>query len=261
MAERDAELDDEEELGMDDPNDVDADIEDDTENPDDPDLEASDESLDDDLTDPPPRRQQPTRGESRHQRLANRAAEAERRERELAERLARIEGQQEVLTRQPNPGQSEAARLAEQERINNMSDREYAQYEARQLEQRTHQALQVQGFQAQDRLDKLDFRDLCRENTAYASVQKEVEARLETLRRQGSNVDRQTMADKILGERIAARAAKTAPKTRTQAAESVRRQKARPGSSGSDVGSERGSRESRRGETAEQRLARLDVRF
>lgn len=262
MAESDAELDEELDPGPDDvENEDDAPDDLDSEDPDavdDEDLEAADEDLEE-----PPR--QPQRQSSRkpaNQTIAQLRADR-RKEREenqqLRERLARLEGNVEVVSRRPS-GPTEAERQAEAERIAAMSPQEYADYKLGEERKLISQALTQDRVRNDNTLDAIRFERLCERNTAYASVQDEVERRHAEMLRQGFTAERKRIANDILGERAAAKAAKTAGQRQRTNADARRRQETRPPRAGSDVSEERTTR-GRKNETAKEKLARLDVRF
>lgn len=255
MAESDAELDDELVPGPDDATDDDTDVnpEDDL-GPDDVELDAADEDLDEPLDPPPPRqRQQPTRG-NRH------FGELRRENRELRDQLNQVRGSVDAMTRfNPN---AEAQRRAEEERVAQMSDSERFDYYRRQDNDRYQRDRAVDRFWSDDRFDKQSWETACLYNKAYADVAEEVERRLAEMHRTGNRVDRKVLAHVVLGERSAGKVVREGTKARQRTNEELQRQTGRrPRSVGSDVGAERTSRGSRRNETAEERLSRLDVRF
>lgn len=203
MAERDADLDDEPLIEADD-------LEDDDDLP--LEEENPDERLGED--DPPIKPEPPARQPGRRERevikARVRAQTAEREAQELRERLARVEGQTEILARTPaRPAEDERA---EAERMAAMTDSERFDYKLEKEKRLIASAFQQTAFQSNDRADKTDFRILCQENPAYDSVRQEVEDELTKMRRNGFTANREDVADKILGKRAAAKAARTAAK-------------------------------------------------
>jgi len=183
-----------------------------------------------------------TRGQKRFQALSQRTTKAEREAQELRERLARIEGQ---MTAAPKGPSHEEAR-AEQERIAAMSAEDRAVYEAEKVRREAGNAIMSDRFQMNNQLDEIKFQNLCRDSKTYRSVAAEVEKRLSEMHRNGQTAPRKTLANLVIGERIAAKEGKA-----TRQTGEVRRT-AKPTNSGSDVPAQR--RGSGKAKTAKERL-------
>lgn len=214
-------------------------------------LEAEDDLPEEDLVEEPePERRQPTRGEKRFQTLSHRTAKAEREAQELRERVARMEGSFQA---RPQSGPTEAERRAEAERIASMSPEERIDHEVSKVRRDAEAAFVNQGFRTSNELDEIKFQNLCRDSKSYRSVSVEVEKRLSDMHRNGQTAPRKTLANVILGERVAAKEGRGGRTVRED--QDVRRQKSRPSRSGSDVPREREDRGRGRGKTAAERLA------
>lgn len=189
-------------------------------------------------------RQQPSRGESRQQRLANELREARQRESDLNRRLdALIAGQ-----RQPAPqGESPEARanrmslLTPEERIREELN------EARQGFAREQQALR---FAVVDGNDRAAFEAKATVDPFYAKWKPKVEAELQTLRQKGQNVDREKLMYYLVGKAAIEGRGQDKGKQRRDAARRVDAQRTRPSNSGSDVAPARRDR----GNSLERRL-------
>jgi hypothetical protein len=172
-------------------------------------------------------------------------SELRRENRDLRDQIQRLSGSVETLTRAPRVD-NERERMAEQERIANMTDREYAQYMIDKERSQISQAFQAQNFQMADQTDSLKFERLCDRNEVYAKIADEVEDRLLSLRAKGQTVERRTLANLILGEKAAARTSRPARQPQDR---KVR------GGAASDVAQE--ERTTRKGKTAKDRLANI----
>lgn len=200
MAERDADLEEEDTIGVDQ-------IEDEDDLP--PEEENPDEALGDDPPDEPEPPAKPlTRREREVIKLRKQRQDEQRENRELRERLARLEGQTETLARAPQPQQPAEDPAAEAARLEAMTPQEQVKYLLDKERRQIQAAFAQTNFQSADRADKTDFRILCKDNVAYASVAKEVEDELARMRRNGFTANREDIADKLLGKRAAAKAAK-----------------------------------------------------
>ena len=253
------------ELEDDDQDDEDIDLLEDDLDPDEPNDADSDETPEpgpDDADERPAERvevRQPSKAQREIRKLRARAQAAERDAREAREMSARNSGQIDMLSRQSS-GPSAADRQAEQERINAMSEREYADYKLG-LERNTiAAAMQQDRFNLNDRLDKSDFRMACQTNKAFAAVAEQVETKLAEMRRQGQTAEREVIAKYLIGERAVQRALKGGDGRRERADTERARQTARPTRSGSDVAVERGERAGRKPQTAKERLEAAEAK-
>lgn len=218
MAEADAEMDDLQ-IG---PDDLEEDLDLQEENP--------DEALDADLhlEEEPPQRQ-PSKAQKEIIKLRKRAQAAEDRASRAEELGFRTSGQVEALTRTLSAPSAEQRR-AEEERLAAMTPEERIEFRIGQERNQFSSALAQQSFQTADTIDSMRFERLCEKNPVYDGVSEEVERRLEAMRKQGSTVDRKTLANNIIGEKTAAKALKKpAPQ----------RQPPRPAGARSDVPPER----------------------
>lgn len=212
-----------------------------------------------DLDEDPPEEEpepRPTRQLGRKEReviKARRRAQAAETERdEIARRLARLEGQTEVLSRQPQPQQSAEDKRAEAERLAAMTPEERVEYRIEQERRQIQQAFTQTNFQAADRADKVEFRLLCQESPAFQSVRQEVEDELAKMRRNGFNANREDVAYRILGQRAAKKKAMSEDRGRS-------RTRTRAPGARSDVGGETRER-TRAPATARERLEALEAK-
>lgn len=170
--------------------------------------------------------------------------------REAKERAERLE--QELRRVQTQPSAEDARR--ERERLEAMDPYERAQYERDQRMDRIERALQQSTFQSQDAADRASFLAKAQGSQALAAVADEVETRLAALRQNGSNVDRETLAKFLIGERALARSTKARTRAAKEGADRVRRNTvAPPAASRSDVRAD-----GPRGDTREARRKRLE---
>lgn len=207
-------------------------------------LEEDDpDNVDELLSEPEPERKKPlSKGQRQFIDLRRRAQEAEDRARRAEEKADRASGAVDILSRQPQRNQAELDR-EEQERLESLSPAEQAKYLVNKERQQIQGAFAQQNYQFADRMDKADFKQLCRENPAVAEIAQEVEDRLAKLRREtGTSVEREIMADKILGERVRMKAVKNLDKQRARTEEKTRQHTARAPGARSDVAGERSSR-------------------
>jgi hypothetical protein len=203
----------------DDLDDVDDETEDELDEPDEAEIDEPDEADDPDEEDEPPARQ-PTRGENRVAKATREAAEAKREAKELKERLAALE-QRSTQPSAESQRQREA-RLAEMEPLERQV---FLMQEDRAAEK----------FQTQDRLDRMAFDATCRAEPAVAKIKDKVESELAALRGRGQNVDREVLADWLLGKQARANAGRASTKTTKAAAARRQQQQARPGAPRGDA--------------------------
>lgn len=213
-----------------------------------PPLEADDDTEDDDEV-VEPRGRKP--GSEKFRELRRRAQDAEDRARRAEEAAYRAEGAASFAA---NPRRDpEADRRAEEERVNAMTPEQRADYRADQVRNETQRNQAQSEFRTTDRLDRIEFDNLCGRNKAYASVAKDVEDELKKLRARGQNVDRKVIANVMLGERAAKRA--EGGGRERQQGDRQRPKQARRGGGESDVAPVReGGRSRAKGKTAAERL-------
>ena len=167
-----------------------------------------------------------------------RAAAAERRA-EAAERVAQER-------RQAETAEQEAARLelmSESEKIAHYRQKDKTEFE--------HRLNGIQ-FQQWDSTDRMEFRQLARDNPLVAKVKEKVEAEYEALRRQGKTVSREILAKLELGKMTLDGYKPAAERQRKRAADAVRRETVRAPRTRSDVAGDR----QRRGEVDEKAARR-----
>jgi hypothetical protein len=226
------------------------DAEPEADNPDDSSAEADEEATPDNPDaveassdqQPPPRQQQPSRGERRFQSLTSELAKERQQREDLARRLDAALGQQ----RQPAQETPEAraqrhALMTPEERMR----------EDLQISTATHQReMQVVRFQMQDTSDKTAFESKAAVDKRYAKWKPEVERELLALRQQGQNVDREKLMYYLIGKNAVENGQAQVTQQRSEARQRVQRQSVRPSNSGSDVQASRRDRSA----TLEKRL-------
>lgn len=201
------------------------------------------------------REQKRTRKESeRRAEEAGRKADEALRRAEAAERRAEEAERRAGERRQQETAEAEAAR------VELMSDSErLAHY--RQKDGEAHKR-EMDGvkFQIWDSTDRSEFRQLCREDAAVASVKEQVDSEYDRLRLAGRPVAREILANQFIAKKYRESRAKAGTKQRARAEAGVRREQVRPQRTRSDVAPQR----TRRGEddTREARARRLaDVKL
>jgi len=189
----------------------------------------------------------PSRAETRFQKLAN-----ERNE--LRERLARLEGERDASSRhQAPPPDPRIAQAEEAALLSTMTAEEKITYFDQKVRRETAQFVQSTEQRLADRLDKMEFRDLCRDNKAFAKVASKVEE----LKKQYPGVAREALAKFAIGEAFVNGGLKKAEMAAERSAQTVRRQRGKPPAGGSDVGTP-----DRRGapKTAKERLESAEAK-
>lgn len=189
-----------------------------------------------------------TRGNSRQAVLS-------RQNRDLRERLARLEGHVEATAR-PQPAPHQDPRIEqqrEQELLSTMTAEEKISYFRDKDHRDFGQALRSIEQRNEDRLDKIDFRAACAEDPALKAVAKEVE----TLKAKNPGVSREVLATYVIGQKYRQGGMKAALKKQQSAAATARKQKTRPPAGGGDV-----AVEARRGapKTARERLEAAEAK-
>lgn len=210
------------------------------------------DDLGEDPIDPPARTR--SRGETRLQKLAN-----ERNE--LRERLARLEGERDASNRHsPQPTRDPRAEYErEQALLTTMTADEKIAYYDNKNRQEFGRALQEVQASGQDKLDRIEFRDLCRDNKAYKSVAEQVEAKVKELRSRGQPVpEREVIAKFLIGEAFVSGGLKKAQAAQAKADTQARRQRGKPPAGGGDVIQE--DRRGRGPQTAKERLQAAEAK-
>lgn len=182
----------------------------------------------------PPRR--PTRGEVRFQKLSQtakeateRATRAETAARELTERIARLERPAQAAPQGPTA-----------EQIALMTPDELITYRLGESDKRFQQTLGQIQWTTYETSDKAAFNALKATDPLAAKYADEVEKRLQEMRANGQNVDRDRLFTFIVGEK--ARAGRSVAKQRqaAQGQRNIQRQTVRPGAARSDTAGNRG---------------------
>jgi len=177
----------------------------------------------------------PSRAEARVEKALREArdakAEADRIRADLAAERART-------TSQSDRERQERERIA----FENMDPVEQAIHLSRQTAARTDQAFARLEQRIQDSDDRAAFASLCTRDPRIAKVADEVEAALAGSRANGVFVPRETVAAYIIGQKLMSGAPKARAKQAANGKANVDRQRARPGTGGSDVSS-RGARD------------------
>lgn len=173
---------------------------------------------------------------------ADRAREAAERRAEDAERRANERRQVETEAQE----RERLAVMTEDERVAHyrQKDRAESDEKFRRLE-----------YQTWNSSDRVEFRELCREDPLMARVKDKVEAKFEELRAKGQNVQREIIANQEIALMFRAQRKAQGTKQRTRGAETVRRETTRPARARSDAPSTR----TRRGQedTKEARFERI----
>lgn len=183
---------------------------------------------------------QPSRGESRQQRLANELKEARQREADLNRRLDQvIAGQQQRTIPQGESPEARAQRLAL------LTPEERITAELQETKQVFAREMYQMRIDSQDASDRAAYQAKATVDPLYKKWESKVEAELSELRRQNMNVSRERLMYYLIGKNAVEGRSADKGKQRADAAGRVRRQQTRPGNSGSDVAaSRRGDRNS-----------------
>lgn len=193
------------------------------------------DDLDDDefgSTAPPPR--QLSRGERRNQRLANELREQRERNDRIERDLQELRRSQQASQQpqQRDPTREEMALWTPEERMNYNLERSNRQFQT---------TLQQMQAQQQDQLDRSSFDMLCAKDPRAQKLANEVETRLQDMRRQGQNVQRELLFKFILGERVFA--ARTNGQTRQQRQQGQQRIRQQQGASAPPRSDRQGGRQ------------------
>lgn len=198
----------------------------------------------------------PTRGQSRHQRLANqlkeereeRQKDKEEREKLIAEK-AGYAARLEEYERRQQAGQSEAHKRAEEERLSLLTDSERATYHTQRKNQELEYRLNHMEQQRQDDLDRSEFRAKAATDPLVEKYKDEVERlRKEDLKR-GLSAPRDAYLNFIVGEAIRKNAASKISSKKKSADKRIDSVTSKPVGARGDV------KGSKSGKTVEERLA------
>lgn len=157
-----------------------------------------------------------TRGQTRHQVLANRAKAAEeetaklRREFDEFRQQAQRNNGPDLMAERQRQRQTELDEARERDRINGTNS--YTDVRLRQQQEDFDARINQIQFATADATDRSSFEALASRNPAVAGLRDEVEQRLAEERRRGFNFPRETVAKFLLGEK----ALKGAPAARTR---------------------------------------------
>lgn len=191
---------------------------------------------------------QPTRGGNRIAALAERTRLAEERAAAVERELAGLR-QREQQQSQHQTQQQREARLAE------MSESERLEFLLAESNQRTQLQLNEIRFNSWDQSDKAEFQALRATKPALASVtDAEIEQALATMRANGTNAPRSSVATFLIGQKAIDRVPKAKAAGQRAAAAGRERQTVRPTSGRGDVTAGSGRRVSE----AAARRARLE---
>ena len=202
---------------------------------DEPDKETGAEEAEPIAAQKPDQQQQPSRGESRHQRLANELREARQREADLNRRLDTL------IAGQARPPQGETPE-ARAQRLALMSPEERITAELHDARQSFTREMQQMRFATQDGSDRAAFQAKATVDPLYKKWETQVEAELRTLREQNMNVERERLMYYLIGKSAVEGRQAARPGQRAQAERRVQRQQTRPSNSGSDVSAPRRDR-------------------
>lgn len=175
--------------------------------------------------------------------LTERVERAEREAREAREALERRALERDSITHQ-----AEQRRLRE-ERLALMEPHERTEFLLSERIEGLQAQIRNEQMRAEDRADRAEFSAMCATDKALASVRDEVEAELAKLRAAGSNIQRETLANFLIGKRARDRAKAATTKAGRAGKERIARQQGRPTNSRGESTSE-----GRRGQTARDRL-------
>jgi hypothetical protein len=180
--------------------------------------------------------QRPSRGESRHQALANELREARQREADLNRRL------DQVLAVRPAPAQQGETPEARANRLALLTPEERIREEMHETRQTFAREMQVMRFQSADNSDRAAYEAKATVDPLYAKWRPKVEAELAELRAQNMTAPRERIMYYLIGKSAVEGRGAEKGKQRADGARRVQRQQTRPGNSGSDVSSTRRDR-------------------
>ena len=193
----------------------------------------------------PGEQRQPSRGEQRHQRIANELREARQREVDLNRRLDLALAARQQPTQQGESPEARANRLAL------LTPEERLREELQETKREIAVEMQRTRFSTQDGTDRAAFQAKATVDPLYQKWEAKVEAELTKLRSQGQTIEREKLMYYMIGKAAVEGRGATKGTQRAQGAQRVRQQTTRPGNSGSDV---QANRRPDRGNSLERRL-------
>ncbi|MDE2469380.1 MAG: hypothetical protein KGL35_11705 [Bradyrhizobium sp.] len=168
-----------------------------------------------------------------------RAKEAERKAEEAERKASEALRRAEEAERRANERRAAESAEDEARRVELMSESEKIAHYRQKDREESRKELSAVQFQVWDSTDRMEFRQLLRDEPWLAQVKDETEAEFERLKAAGRPVAREILANQFLARRYREQARKTGTKERKVAAEGVRRQTVRPPKSRSDVVADR----------------------
>jgi hypothetical protein len=180
-------------------------------------------------------KREPSRAETRIQKLANSRREAEEKATKLELELKAVREAQENAQRtqqQFAQQQMEQERLRQQWEIASPEDRVamMLQKQQRDLAMQQHQY----QLQIADTADRMQFEQLATRDTVAAKFKDEVETRLTKTRAAGFNASREDIYKHLLGEKVMAARSKAVDTQKKAGAKNIKRQTTKPRSATSD---------------------------
>lgn len=171
----------------------------------------------------------PGRGESRFQKLANEAREARERaskvEREFNEFKAE-QSRKAAVVEKKEPTTEEMALWSTEQIIDYKLQKATGQF---------GQTLQQLQWNTAEANDKAAYERLKLSDPRAKKYADEVETRLDNLRKQGQNVDRESLLKFVIGEKVFKGGGKAAAKQKKEGEAQIRRQTTKPPAGASDV--------------------------
>ena len=189
------------------------------------------EEAEEDVSERDPRREAAQRETAvvRAQRLAREArAEADKNARELADLRAEVQ-RQRAPSETP---EQEAARLSL------MDPDQRSEYRFNKAMENQNRQMAAMHARLADQSDKSTFAAACVSDPLLKTVATEVETELAKIRAQGQNVDREALANYLIGKRARSRAPGAVNKQRRAGERNIARQQTRPSAGRSDRGPE-----------------------
>jgi hypothetical protein len=185
-----------------------------------------------------------------------RAAEATRKADEALRRAEAAERRAEEAERNAQARRQQETREAEAARVELMSESEKIAYYRQQDRQEFEGRVAGLQFQQWDSTDRMEFRQLKREDPLVARVADKVEVEFERLRAQGRPVAREILANQEIAKMVREERSKAGSRQRDRAAAGVRRETVKPRQARSDVATPRQKRSA--GDDKAARRARLE---
>ena len=184
-----------------------------------------------------------------------RAATAQAERDQARQRAEAAERRAEAAERAAQERRAEQTREAEAARLETMTESERIAHYRQKDREEFQQEVNGLKFQQWDSTDRMEFRQLVREDPAVARVRDKVEVEFERLRAQGRPVAREILANQEIAKLYRAELGKSGTKQRERAAAGVKRETVRPRQTRSDVPAERTRRSG--GDEKEARLNRI----